>query len=125
MSSPIIGGGLTTAPPQTVPSYILSQLLYHAYRMAGALANPGMGISPSESAEGLDLVNFMIEGWKIENLLIVQYLRTYQQIVTGQQEYLVGPNHNGTLNVLRKYTRLDLYCSQDRKLNLSCPCKLS
>lgn len=58
--------------------------------MSGALVNPGMGISPSESEEALFCLNSMIDGWKIEQLLIVLYLRTYQTVTNGQQSYSVG-----------------------------------
>jgi hypothetical protein len=94
MSSPIIGGGLTTAPPQATNSWNLISLLNQAYRLSGALKNPGMGISPSESQEALDCLNWMIDGMKIENLMIVLYLRTYQTVQTNKQTYSVGPGQD-------------------------------
>src|ERR1700677_4082973 len=87
-------GALTTAPPGPTNSYVLIDLLNQAARMAGSLANPGMGISPSESAEALYILNALIDGLKIENLMIVCYLRTYQNMNTNQQNYMVGPGQD-------------------------------
>src|ERR1700722_3843306 len=92
-------GALTVAPPNPTNSYTLIKLLNQAYRLSGALANPGMGISPSEMDEALFCLNSMIDGWKIEELLIVLYLRTYQTVNPNQQTYSVGPG--GDFNIER------------------------
>ncbi len=92
-------GALTVAPPAPTNNYSLIQLLNQAHRLAGGLKQPGMGMSPSESQEALDVLNFCLDGMKIENLLIVSYLRTYQQMNTNQQNYSVGPG--GDFNIAR------------------------
>jgi hypothetical protein len=77
------------------PSYQVIQILQQAYRMAGALKNPGTGISvPSETDEGLFIANAMIDGWKTENLMVIYERRTVQDMVIGQQSYSVGPGQD-------------------------------
>ena len=92
-------GALTVAPPNPTNSYNLISILNQAYRLSGALANPGMGIAPSEQNEALFCLNAMIDGFKLEQLMIVLYLRTYQTVNTNQQNYSVGPN--GDFNIER------------------------
>lgn len=70
---------------------LVSGIIQRAYRMARALKNPGQGVSNSESLEGLSVLNSMIDGWKIENLLIIYTRRSLQNMVAGQKTYGVGP----------------------------------
>jgi|SRR5579864_41313 len=77
-----------------VNQYTLLDLIDQAYRMAQAMKHPGQGLSPSEQQEGLDLTNHMLDGLKIENLLIVFYIRTLVQLVTGKKDYGVGPGQD-------------------------------
>lgn len=78
----------------TVTTWTLRQIIEQAYRMAGALKHPGQGISNSESQEGLDIFNMLTDGLKIENLLVIFYIRTVVDCLTGQKDYGVGPGQN-------------------------------
>jgi hypothetical protein len=73
------------------PTLVVSNVLYSAYRKARALKHPGQGISPEESAEGLDLLNAMIDGWKIEGLLMYTTRRSTWQVAINQKVYSIGP----------------------------------
>ncbi len=77
-----------------VNTFLVSDMLEQGYRMAGALLHPGQGISPSESAEGLGIANSMIDGMKIEGLLIIFTRRTLQTMNIGQKDYGVGPGQD-------------------------------
>lgn len=72
----------------------VGNVLYTAYRMARALKHPKQGISNSESAEGLEILNDMIDGWKIESLLMEYTRRTVQLMVSNQASYSVGPGQD-------------------------------
>ncbi len=83
-------------PIQSSPQYYkpvvgVGDILYRAYRKAHALKNPGQGISPSESKEGLDLLNSMLDGMKIEGLLMFCTRRSEWPVAIGQAVYSIGP----------------------------------
>jgi hypothetical protein len=80
-----------TAPQYYKPTIGVGDILYRAYRMARALLNPGAGISNSESQEGLGILNSMIDGLKIEGLLMYCTRRSEWQVVIGQSIYSIGP----------------------------------
>lgn len=82
------------AAPYVQNTFVVSDMLYSAYRKARALKNPGQGISPSESAEGLQLLNALVDGWKIEKLLVLYTRRTEQEMVINQQTYSIGPGQD-------------------------------
>lgn len=76
-------------------SYTVKDLLYRSYRMARALRHPGQGLSvPSESDEGLAILNAMIDGWKIEQLMVEYIRRTLQPVTLNQKVYSVGPGQD-------------------------------
>lgn len=99
-------------PPYFKPAFAVSDMLYAAYRMARALKHPGQGISPSESNEGLQKLNAMIDGWKIENLLIICIRRSIQTMNIGQGVYGVGPGQDFDLE-RPEHIRRASYLSQD------------
>lgn len=72
----------------------VSNILYHAYRLANALLNPGQGISQSEITEGMMILNLMLNSWKIEPLLVEYERRTVQNMLEGQRSYSVGPSQD-------------------------------
>lgn len=82
------------AAPYYSPQFVVNDLLYAAYRKARALKHPGQGISPSESQEGLQLLNTMLDGMKVESLMIIYTRRTEQIMNPGQQVYGVGPGQD-------------------------------
>lgn len=79
------------APQYYKPVIGVGGILYRAYRKANALMHPGQGISPSEADEGLGLLNSMIDGWKIEGLLMYCTRRSTWDVVIGQAVYSIGP----------------------------------
>lgn len=82
------------AAPYFQPQFQVSDMLVAAYRMAHALKHPGQGLSPSESVEGLQVLNALIDGWKIETLLILYIRRTIQTMNPNQGVYGVGPGQD-------------------------------
>src|SRR5262249_18791118 len=70
---------------------IVEDMLTAAARKAGALKFAGQGPSPSELSEWLALLNAMIDGWKIENLFIVYYIRYVFALTANKKDYSVGP----------------------------------
>ena len=86
-------------------TFVVSDLLQSAYRLAHALKHPGQGISPSESKEGLDTLNAMIDGWKMEDLLINITRRSVQNMVANQKVYGVGPGQDFDLERPEKIHR--------------------
>lgn len=72
----------------------IMDIMQRAYRMAQALKNPGTGISPSEQAEGLSTLNAMVDGFKIENLLIPYFIRYVFNLTNGKKDYSVGPGQD-------------------------------
>ncbi len=73
---------------------VVGTMLAQAYRKAGALKHPGQGISSSETAEAMTICNMMINGWKIERLLIIYTQRKVVPFYNGQQDYSVGPGQD-------------------------------
>ncbi len=88
--------------PQT-DAIVVSDMMEQSYRKAGALKNPGQGISPSEKKEGLLLANMMINGWKIERLLFIYVKRTEVPFVSGQKDYSVGPGQDFDIERVEKF----------------------
>ncbi len=81
-------------------SFILGDMLERAARMAGVLKHPGMGggsgqgLAPEEQQEFLQICNSMVDGWKIESLMIEYTRRTIQPFTLNQQDYGVGPGQD-------------------------------
>lgn len=73
---------------------MVSDLAYRAYRMARALKHPGQGLSQSESAEALQILNSMVDGFKAERLMVEYERRTIQDMHIGQKSYGVGPGQD-------------------------------
>ena len=79
----------------TQTSWQVSDMIYRAARMAGALGPvAGQGPNPSESKEWLDILNNMIDGWKIEKLLMEYVRRTQQTTQVNQSSHSVGPGQD-------------------------------
>ncbi len=73
------------------PTIGVADILYRAYRMARALRHPGQGISPSETTEGLGILNSMLDGMKIEGLLMYTTRRSVWAVAVDQKVYSIGP----------------------------------
>lgn len=94
MSSNYISPSVVSPTSYVVTTWTLRQVMEQAYRMAGALKHPGQGISNSESQEGLDIFNMLVDGMKIENLLLIFYIRTVVNAILAQKDYGVGPGQD-------------------------------
>ena len=82
-----------TPPVAPTPVYItlyLSDVVDQMYRMAHVLRAPGRGMSGSEQAEALHIVNAALDGIKTERWFFYQILRTQFNVVNGQKDYTVG-----------------------------------
>lgn len=88
------------SPSATSPfSYVVVNLtvgdvITKAARLAGALKFAGQGLNPSEQQEFLDILNSYVDGCKIENLLIMFFMRTVVTMINGQKDYSVGPGQD-------------------------------
>jgi hypothetical protein len=85
--------------PPVINTFQVIDIINAAYRYAGALQYAGRAVSNSEAQEGLNVCNAMIDGWKIEELLIICYLRQLFSFQNGVKDYSVGPN--GDFNIER------------------------
>lgn len=80
------------APYQpVVNSFQVSDMITAAARKGGALKFAGDGLNNSEFQEFLNLLNAMIDGWKIENLLVQYYIRYVFFLTLNKKDYSVGP----------------------------------
>lgn len=94
MGTNYVSPSVVSPTSYVITTWTLRQLAEQAYRMAQALKHPGQGISNSESQEALDITNHMVDGWAIENLLIIFYIRTVVTVAVGQKDYGVGPGQD-------------------------------
>lgn len=68
----------------------VSTLLYNAFRIAGILGAAGRGASDSEIADGMLVLNAMLDAWQTERLLIWCVLQNTVDLVVDQQNYQIG-----------------------------------
>jgi hypothetical protein len=81
---------LTPQPP-SIPTVLVSDVLYVAARLAGIMPEAGTGLSPEESTDAFNAFNAMIDDWNSQRLMsrwIVRYLFEFN---AGQQFYQIGP----------------------------------
>lgn len=78
---------MTPTPPQILP---LLDVITQMYRLAGQVKAPGRGMSGSEQAEALHIVNSAIDGVKTERFFFYQILRTVFGVIADQANYSVG-----------------------------------
>ncbi|HZT29718.1 MAG TPA: hypothetical protein VFA33_07545 [Bryobacteraceae bacterium] len=69
----------------------VSDLIYTGLRLAGVLGRPRRTASPSELAEGLDVLNAMLDAWNIERLMVYTTPRSVWNVQANQQTYTIGP----------------------------------
>lgn len=92
-----------------------TDIAQQAYRLAGGLRHAGQGWSPSESQEALTVANAMINGWAIENLLIMFYIRTVVQLELNKKIYGVGPGQDWDLARPEKIHSAGFILNQDQE----------
>ncbi len=82
---------IQSSPQYYKPTLGVADILYRAYRKAHALLHPGQGITNSETAEGLGVLNSMLDGMKIEGLLMFTTRRSEWDVAVNQKVYSIGP----------------------------------
>jgi hypothetical protein len=97
MSSPnttlwgsLLPGGASPSSVSGVTTVIVSDLIYTALRIAGVLAEPGRGPGNPELNEGGNVLNSLIDAWKIERLLVYAILRNVFDIVPSKATYSIS-----------------------------------
>jgi hypothetical protein len=78
------------APTPVLVTLSLLDVASQMYRMANTLRAPGRGLSGSEQAEALMIINAMLDGVKTERWFFYQILRTQFNVANGQKDYTVG-----------------------------------
>jgi hypothetical protein len=68
----------------------VADIIYSAYRIAGILREAGRGASPSAKADGLKVLNAMIDSWKAERLMVYAILRTPLSLQANKATYTIG-----------------------------------
>lgn len=68
----------------------VSDIIYHAYRIAGVLARAGRGYSQSQYTDGLWELNALIDLWKSDRALVYAFVRQVFTINANQQTYKIG-----------------------------------
>ena len=95
------GGGAPGPPPTPGSGTTVFDLIYQAYRIAGVLNAPGRNYSPEEYADGLSVLNAMIDEWNTEQIMIPSIRKDGYPLIANQQLYQIGPgatapDFNGT-----------------------------
>ena len=78
-------------------NYTAGEIIYAAARRAGVLGAPGRKLSDSESADCLDALNTLLDGWNIDPLKIYSQVINAFTLVAGQQIYTIGQDPAGIL----------------------------
>lgn len=94
MSTNYQSPALVSPSSYTITQWTIGQIATQALRLAGALKLPGQGASPSEQQEALDVLDHMIDGFKIESLLMQFLIQTDFAIQAGKSVYSVGPGRD-------------------------------
>lgn len=91
VSPSVVSPTAYNAPIQT---FTLRDIAEQAYRMAGGLKFAGQHFNASESQEALLLTNLLIDGLKIEALLVIFLIRTLVTLAMNKKAYGVGPGQD-------------------------------
>lgn len=93
-------------------------LVRGAMRLIGA-ADPGEELTPAEAADGLELLNELLESWSNEQLAVYQILQENFTLVAGTSSYTIGSGATFSttrpLNILSGFIR---YSSVDYPLSI-------
>lgn len=80
---------------------IVDQIIARAYRIAGIQTEAGRGPSPSQSDEGLYVLNSMIDAFRTQGLLFYAEAPQPMTLVTGRNNYSIGTSGTTDLVVQR------------------------
>lgn len=101
-------------------------IITRAMKMAGIAAS-GEAPSPEDSADGLEILNGMIDAWGTDRLFIYNVTIASYPLISGQQDYTIGPtganftaprpstieNANIVITTNSPETRIPLYLMDD------------
>lgn len=94
IGTPLFGSGLfggpITAPAPPPSGVLVSNIIYHAYRSLSQLSEPGRLYSAEELVDGIAALNFMVDSWNIERLMIPALDRLPFPAVAGQGDYQIS-----------------------------------
>lgn len=82
-------------------SYPVGQLIYRAYRYAGVIAEAGRFYSQSQSDDGLQVLNSMLDEWQAERIMAWAKVRTVFNLVANKQIYTIGQDGLADFNFQR------------------------
>jgi len=71
-------------------TFIVSDLLYAAYREAGIMPRAGTGYSYEEAVDGLLVLNQMIDKWASDQTMVYSISRLLFSLVANQGSYTIG-----------------------------------
>jgi len=70
----------------------VKNLIETALRLCGVMLAPGRGASQEQQAEGLAVLNSLVDSWATERLMVYSTPRTLFDLQAGKAEYTIGPN---------------------------------
>lgn len=87
------GGGGDSSVSSSIPTTLVSDLLYHALRLAGVTLGPERTPSRAQYGDALRAANRMLGVWNT-NGLVIPYVQTEAlfTLTLGQQAYTMGPS---------------------------------
>ncbi len=94
MGANFVSPSVVSPTSYNIQTFTLRQIAKQAYRMGGGLKSAGQDVNNSESDEALTMVNLMIDGWKIEALLVIFLIRTIVSLTLNKKDYGVGPGQD-------------------------------
>jgi hypothetical protein len=89
-------GGLGSVSATTTK---VSDLIYHALRIAGILSEPGRGYSAASLDDGMATLNAMLDAWNAERLMLYAMSRNLFTLTASQADYTIGDG--GDFDVVR------------------------
>ena len=87
----LAAGDASSAPVPPFAGVPASTIVYAAYRKINVLGAAKRGYSASQGADGLDILNRMLDSWNTEKLVIWAELRSIFHLTPNQQDYQIGP----------------------------------
>lgn len=114
MATNFVSPATVSPSSYTINQYAVSDMAYEAYRMGGGLKMAKQGLSPSEQQEILDILNHMVDGWGIENLMFLFTMRTVVSVSAGKYIYSVGPGGDWDIEVPNKINTAGFILQKDQ-----------
>ncbi|MCE5309629.1 MAG: hypothetical protein LLG20_18500 [Acidobacteriales bacterium] len=80
-------GGLASVSATAIK---VSDILYHAYRIAGILSEAGRGYGAAKLDDGMAVLNAMLDAWNTERLCLHVTSRNLFTLIPSQGDYTIG-----------------------------------